>query len=847
MLKKFLSCLVILALLAGLWIVPAGAYGDEEPAPDDMFLPEGSSESGDLTLSGEDEEDSPALMFSFAPAQDGGEEDSSLPSSYDPRQSYTLPAIRNQGSWNTCWLMASTAAAEFSMLGSSDLSAVNLSERHLVYFLAHQADDPLQNSSGDYNTDTSFWIQTGGNPIIAMMALSNWHGIASEAATDTPYSGLSVNDSVSAEYAYSAELHLENTMALNLSTAAERSVLKQMIMDYGSAVLCMYYKSTYLFAGTLPTEGDDSGDASDEPETSESGETGTDPQTPETTSDGETSGTDTPQPSDTPDNTDNTDNADGSDTSETTDTSDISDTPDTSDSPETAETSGNDGAAESTGVAMDGASDMTAPVSDSTAAESSDTDGEYTVCYYQDTYTSTNHEVLVIGWDDDYPAENFGLSSAGAVPEGDGAWLCRNSYGSSWAGGDGYFWVSYYDATVSYDTNGDLDKARAVVFDYGSADNYDNLYEYDGSVVMGYVTGSADGTYFSVKTASGSTRSYANIFTASASAKRGHELLNAVSTYTYFSGVPYTMTVYTGLTDSIDPTSGTPVASQSGTFTYAGFHTLTLDTPIILYPGESYSVVFTISAADNNSIYIPACYTLQAWRSVNDSTEGQSFVKINNGTWYDCQSLAQQANVRIKAYTDTVNYDFPFTDVTEDSWFYGDVYDAWAECLVDGTSASQYSPNAAATRAAAVTVLYRMAGSPQPEGTASFDDVVPGSWYYDAVCWGQENGLILGYDDDGDGVYSFRPNTTLSRQEFVTILYRYAVMTELDITNRDSLRSFTDAKDIASWALTAEQWSVGCGIQQGSANDDGTVSLLPYATVTRAMMAAYLIRIFNMS
>ena len=250
--KKLLSLLLTMALLGAL---PVLADGEEIPAPDDLFQLGSVSESGHLSFA-EDVEAAPEEAVSVrsarsaeAPAADGA-----ASTRYDPRDSGFLTPVRSQGSWNTCWVVAAMGAAEIGGLKrgllTTDVSQTNLSERHLVYFLSHPADDPLGNSSLDYNTNPSYWITAGGNPILATMTLANWHGAASEAATNSPYSGLSGSDSLSAAYAYTDVLHLENTYAMNVSTAAQRSALKSMILQYGGAVLCFYYNASYLFAGS---------------------------------------------------------------------------------------------------------------------------------------------------------------------------------------------------------------------------------------------------------------------------------------------------------------------------------------------------------------------------------------------------------------------------------------------------------------------------------------------------------------------------------------------------------------------------------------------------------------------
>ncbi|MGM9615836.1 MAG: lectin like domain-containing protein, partial [Oscillospiraceae bacterium] len=490
---------------------------------------------------------------------------------------------------------------------------------------------------------------------------------------------------------------------------------------------------------------------------------------------------------------------------------------------------------EESALPLDGAPEEPDDTPDSTAED-------FTACYYQNRESSlTNHEVIIVGWDDNYPAENFGYSDAGLVPPGNGAWLCRNSYGTSWGDG-GYFWVSYYDASVSANTNGSI-SARVTVFDFGPADNYDNNYEYDGAAILGYVNDRIDGRGVSTTSASSSTRRwYANIFTANGNgAARGTELLKAVSTYSYRAGVPYTVEVYTNLKNTESPLSGTLAATVSGTFPYAGFHTVELPEAVTLEEGEMFSVVFRVAMATDSSVFVPGCSTSSTWYSTNDSAAGQSFVSLDGDAWIDCHSLTGAPNVRIKAYTDSADAVFPFTDVPETAWYYQDVEAAWLKLLVNGMSDTAYEPAGTATRAQVVTTLWRLAGEPAPSNASAFSDVKTGLWYSDAIAWASESGIVNGYTTG-----KFCPANPITRQELMTILYRFAAFNGMDTSQTASLTGFKDYASVASWAEEAVIWSVASGLQNGVAKSSG-VYLDPTGYVTRAQLAAFLNRFSEMN
>lgn len=189
----------------------------------------------------------------------------------------------------------------------------------------------------------------------------------------------------------------------------------------------------------------------------------------------------------------------------------------------------------------------------------------------------------------------------------------------------------------------------------------------------------------------------------------------------------------------------------------------------------------------------------------------------------------------------------PFTDVPARSWYYGDVEACWRKGLVNGTGDTTFAPLEKTTRAQIVAVLHRLSGSETPSLSATaFGDIRASAWYYNDVLWAESIGLIQGSDDDGDGVYSFRPGDSVTRQEFMVILYRYAVYRGMDTSQRAALDSFADAASVASWARDALSWGAGAGIMKGDAAGSA-VNISPRGSVTRAQLAAFLNRLSALS
>ena len=251
--------------------------------------------------------------------------------------------------------------------------------------------------------------------------------------------------------------------------------------------------------------------------------------------------------------------------------------------------------------------------------------------YYSTVSGNTNHAISVVGWDDDKVTNSSNK----------GAWLVRNSWGSNEYSHFGYFWMSYDEPSI-YDRVYALD----CVSDTGSSDDdfYDHNYQYDLSAYSQY-------GWIGEKTSS----AIANIFTAT-----GTQLLKAVGVETQNPNINYTVNIYTDIANSSNPESGTLVRTQTGSFTYQGFHTIKMDNPLTLTKGETFSVVIKLESMDGKS---GAYYVMESKYNLGNAAswycgaeKGQSF--IYGSGWYDtCERWG--ANVRIKAYTDDVQIQKP--------------------------------------------------------------------------------------------------------------------------------------------------------------------------------------------
>ena len=151
--------------------------------------------------------------------------------------------------------------------------------------------------------------------------------------------------------------------------------------------------------------------------------------------------------------------------------------------------------------------------------------------------------------------------------------------------------------------------------------------------------------------------------------------------------------------------------------------------------------------------------------------------------------------------------------------------------IFQGVGNGLFAPEQALTRGQLVTVLYRMAGSPEPKAEANFRDVAADSYYAKAVAWANENGIVLGM---GDGM--FDPDSAVTREQMVTIFFRYAKFCGVK-TEAGTLDAFRDAASVSDYAREAMGWAVKAGLVKGDGQD-----LMPKATASRAQAAAILHR-----
>ncbi|APH38538.1 lectin like domain-containing protein [Methanohalophilus halophilus] len=245
----------------------------------------------------------------------------------------------------------------------------------------------------------------------------------------------------------------------------------------------------------------------------------------------------------------------------------------------------------------------------------------YTTYYYNESAYDGGHAVALVGWNDSFPKEKFNIN-----PPEDGAFILKNSWGTE-LGDEGYFYISYYEKSFN-----DHSGHPAVLIATEDADNYDSIYQYDP---LGYT----DSRGFSNST----TVHGANVFQTVS-----EEYLEAVSFYTTDTNAVYNVSIYTNLSLPT-PVGQTLLAQTNGTFANAGYHTITLDTPVHLEKGQRFSIVTKLC---NPEYEYPLAteYPESNYSSRASANPNESFMSFDGSNWTDVGEL-NDSNVCIKAFT----------------------------------------------------------------------------------------------------------------------------------------------------------------------------------------------------
>ena len=177
----------------------------------------------------------------------------------------------------------------------------------------------------------------------------------------------------------------------------------------------------------------------------------------------------------------------------------------------------------------------------------------------------------------------------------------------------------------------------------------------------------------------------------------------------------------------------------------------------------------------------------------------------------------------------------PFNDVSYGDWYYDAVQFVYSKGIMDGVDYYKFAPNGTITRGMIVTMLWRMAGEPFEMPVTSFTDVEIGRYYTTAVAWACRNGIA-----DGMGESTFGPNDAITREELVTLLYRYAQYFGHSCIGT-SIEGFADAGSVSSYAYNAMCWAYKAGVVTGTTGS----RLNPQGTASRAEAAQMIMSFYS--
>ncbi len=228
-----------------------------------------------------------------------------------------------------------------------------------------------------------------------------------------------------------------------------------------------------------------------------------------------------------------------------------------------------------------------------------------------------NHDVVIIGWDDNYPKENFNTHL-----EGDGAFICQNSWGENF-GDKGIFYVSYYDTNIG---------THNVVYSrLESVDNYDHIYQSDLCGWVGKIGYEKESIYG------------ANVFTA-----KHDEEVTAASFYATGANSKYELYVVSDFKNTASFSNAIKVAA--GSLEQAGYYTIDFEHPVPVNEGDEYAVLLYISTPDSlHPLAIEYDSGNEALQDV-DLNDGEGYISYNGKTFINVKEK-QDCNLCIKAFT----------------------------------------------------------------------------------------------------------------------------------------------------------------------------------------------------
>ena len=302
-------------------------------------------------------------------------------------------------------------------------------------------------------------------------------------------------------------------------------------------------------------------------------------------------------------------------------------------------------------------------------------------------------------------------------------------------------------------------------------------------------------------------------------------------------------------TFTVKPKTGLSVGAHNETITVSGTNSTSASVvaafTVQQQGGDTtdyYTLAFDTNGGSSVSSVRRAEYTTINLSSYTPTKDGYTFTG-----WYSDKALTEKiTSIRLTKNTtiyagwnhtnpQTGVWDNPFSDVSDNDWFYEDVVLCNELGLMRGTSDTTFSPYITTSRGMIVTILYRIENEPVVSGACPFDDVKAGGYYEKAITWAAANGIVGGYGDA-----KFDPDDNITREQMAAILYRYAQYKGYEFGVDSDISSYHDAAMVSDGFIAAMRWACGAGIINGSNGN-----LMPKDGTQRCQAAAMLIRFLN--
>ena len=289
-------------------------------------------------------------------------------------------------------------------------------------------------------------------------------------------------------------------------------------------------------------------------------------------------------------------------------------------------------------------------------------------------------------------------------------------------------------------------------------------------------------------------------------------------------------------------TASTPYTPSSGGNGGNGGYSPTTYTPVITDTQHGKVTVSPTSPTSGAKVTITvkpnAGYEVDTLTLTDASGKSVTYTDNGNNTYTFTQPSSKvTVNVTFKPEQAAPATDVfaPYNDLDKTKWYADGIHYVLESGIMNGVGNGKFGPGNATSRAMIAQILWNMEGKPIVNYAMRYTDVDADAWYAEAVRWATAQGIMSGY-----GYNKFGPNDDMTREQLVTIMYRYAQYKGVDVSVGEdtNILSYDDALTVSEFAIPAMQWAVGSGAVSGRTN----TTLNPKDTATRAEIATIIMR-----